>query len=182
MGMETATLAGGCFWCTEAIFKRLKGVNSVASGYAGGKGRKPSYEEVSTGSTGFAEAVQIEFDPEIISFDHLLDTFWAAHDPTTLNRQGSDAGTQYRSVIFYHDDEQRKAALKSKERIDKSGELKGKVVTEIIPLEKFYTAEEYHQNYYERNKSLNSYCALVIDPKIEKLVNKFNDTIKEEYR
>lgn len=176
MGTETATFAGGCFWCTEAIFRRLKGVVSVESGYAGGKGENPSYEEVSEGDTGFAEAVQVKFDPQIISFDRLLDIFWATHDPTTLNRQGPDVGTQYRSAIFYHDDKQKKTALESKEEQSES------VVTEIAPLEKFYTAEEYHQNYYERNMETNSYCSLVISPKIQKLLDKFNQDVKEEYR
>ncbi len=161
---EIATLAGGCFWCTEAIFKRLKGVISVTSGYATG-----------------AEAVQIDFDPKIISFEHLLDIFWAVHDPTTLNRQGPDVGTQYRSVIFYHNEEQKKVALKSKENMEKSGVLDSKMVTEIVPFKNFYTAEGYHQNYYERNKDLNPYCSLVIDPKIEKLLTKFNADIKQKY-
>lgn len=152
-----ATLAGGCFWCTEAIFKRLKGVTKVTSGYAEG-----------------AEAIQIEFDLKIVSFEHLLDIFWATHDPTILNRQGSDIGTQYRSIIFYHDNEQKEIALKSKEQIEDA-------VTEIVPFDKFNSAEEYHQNYYERNKDLNPYCPLVIDPKIEKLLNKFNADVKEEY-
>lgn len=180
--MELATLAGGCFWCTEAVFKRLKGVSAVTAGYAGGKGKNPSYEEVSTGDTGFAEAVQIEFDPKIISFEHILDIFWAVHDPTTLNQQGPDIGTQYRSVIFYKDDEQRKIALESKEKMEKSGKLDKKVVTEVVPLNKFYTAEEYHQNYYEKNKNTNPYCSLVIAPKIQKLLDHFNNDVKEEYR
>lgn len=180
--MKLATIAGGCFWCTEAIFKRLKGVISVESGYAGGFGDGPTYEEVSTGDTGFAEAVQIKFDPEIISFEHLLDIFWAIHDPTTLNRQGSDLGTQYRSVIFYHDADQKEIAQKSKEAIEKSGELRDDIVTEIVPFNKFYTAEDYHQNYYERNKSLNTYCSIVIEPKIKKLLDKFNADVKEEYK
>ncbi len=180
--VEYATLAGGCFWCTEAIFKRLKGVISVTAGYAGGKGENPVYEEVSTGDTGFAESIQIKFDPRIVSFEHLLDIFWAVHDPTTLNRQGPDTGTQYRSVIFYIDEDQKNAALKSKEEMEKSEELTDKIVTEMVPLKKFYTAEEYHQNYYERNKNTNPYCSLVIDPKIQKLLDKFNSDVKKEYR
>ncbi|MBI2338337.1 peptide-methionine (S)-S-oxide reductase MsrA [Candidatus Daviesbacteria bacterium] len=180
--MKFATLGGGCFWCTEVIFKRLKGVLSVTAGYAGGEGEDPTYETVSSGNTGFAEAVQIEFEPEIISFKHLLDVFWAMHDPTTLNRQEADAGTQYRSVIFYRDDEQRKTARQSKERMENSGKLRSKIVTEIIPLQKFYTAEKYHQNYYEKNRDLNPYCTLVIDPKIEKLLNIFNKDVKEEFK
>lgn len=178
---ETATLAGGCFWCTEAIFKRLKGVNFVESGYADGDSSRPAYEYVSRGDTGFAEAVQIKFDPKILPFEHFLDIFWAVHDPTTLNRQGPDVGTQYRSVIFYHDDKQKKIAQRSKEKMEQSGELSGKIVTEITPFHKFYSAEEYHQNYYERNKDLNPYCSLVIDPKIQKLLDKFNKDIKEDY-
>lgn len=178
---QFATLAGGCFWCTEAIFKRLKGVISVTSGYAGGKGENPTYEEVSTGDTGFVESIQLKFDPKIISFEHLLDIFWAVHDPTTLNRQGPDIGTQYRSVIFYHNDKQKNLALKSKKRMERSGELRDKIVTEILPFKNFYTAEEYHQNYYDRNKNVNSYCSLVIDPKIQKLLDKFNADIKKEY-
>lgn len=180
--MELATLAGGCFWCTEAVFKRLKGVISVTAGYAGGKGEDPSYEEVSTGDTGFAEAVQIKFDPKIISFNHILDIFWAVHDPTTLNQQGPDVGTQYRSVIFYADDEQKQVAQKSKDEMEKTSELDDKIVTEIAPLDKFYTAEEYHQNYYEKNKNTNPYCSLIIAPKIQKLLDHFNNDIKEEYR
>lgn len=188
---ETATIVGGCFWCTEAIFKRLKGVISVTSGYTGGKTENPTYEEVSNGNTGHAEAIQIEFDPKIISFKHILDIFWVIHDPTTLNQQGPDTGTQYRSVIFYHNNEQKELAEKSKIEMEKSKTYDKKLVTEIVPFEKFYTAEEYHQNYYERNKqslrsgdlkNSNQYCSLVIDPKIQKLLHKFNSDVKEEYR
>lgn len=179
---ETATLAGGCFWCTEAIFKRLKGVVSVSSGYAGGEKENPSYEEVSEGDTGYAESVQIKFDPKIIPYKHILDIFWATHDPTTLNRQGADVGTQYRSVIFYHNEEQKKVAEKSKDEMEASGELKNNIVTEIVPFKNFYTAEEYHQNFYDKNKSTNTYCSLVIDPKIQKLLDKFNNDVKEEYK
>ncbi len=179
--MEKATLAGGCFWCTEAIFKRLKGVLKVTPGYAGGEMANPSYDDVSTGKTGYAEAVQIEFDPKVIPFEHLLDIFWVIHDPTTLNKQGPDIGTQYRSAIFYHNDEQKNIALESKEKMEKEGELSDRIVTEIAPLGKFYTAEQYHQNYYERNRGLNPYCSLVIDPKIQKLLDKFNADVKEEY-
>lgn len=180
--MQLATLAGGCFWCTEAIFKRLKGVVSVISGYTGGEMEDPSYEDVSTGKTGHTEAVQIKFDPKIISFEHLLDIFWVIHDPTALNRQGSDVGTQYRSAIFYHNEKQRRIAEDSKKKADDSGPEGGKIVTEIKPFIKFYSAEEYHQNYYERNEDLNAYCSIVIDPKIEKLLNKFNGDVKEEYK
>lgn len=176
--LEKAVFGGGCFWCTEAVFKRLKGVISVVSGYANAKIDKPTYEDVSTEETGAAEAVEISYDPKIISYDKLLDVFWATHDPTSLNRQGGDVGTQYRSAIFYMDEKQKKHALESKKKI--SGELD--VVTEIAPLKKFYTAEEYHQNYYEKNKFLNPYCTLVINPKIKKLLEKFGKEVKEEYK
>ncbi len=179
---ETATLAGGCFWCTEAIFKRLKGIISATSGYAGGEKADPTYEEVSQGNTGYAESIQVKFDPKIISYKHILDIFWATHDPTTLNRQGADVGTQYRSVIFYHNEEQKKIAEKSKKEVEASGELKDNIVTEIVPFKNFYTAEEYHQNFYDKNKSTNTYCSLVIDPKIQKLLDKFNSDVKEEYK
>lgn len=180
--METATFAGGCFWCTEAIFKRVKGVESVTSGYAGGEMENPKYEDVSTGETGYAEVVQIKFDPKVISFDKLLEIFWATHNPTTLNQQGNDVGAQYRSVIFYHSPDQKKAAEDSMKRMGESGQLKDKIATEILPFEKFYTAEEYHQNYYENNKNVNPYCSLVIDPKIKKLLEKFNSEVKDEYK
>ena len=178
---QIATFAGGCFWCTEAIFKRLKGVISVVSGYAGGERENPSYEQVSSGSTGHAEAVQVEFDPSIIPYSRLLDVFWATHDPTTLNQQGSDVGTQYRSVIFYHNDEQKRMAEKSKEEMGMSGKLHDQIVTEILPFEKFFTAEEYHQNYYDSNRTY-PYCRVVIDPKIRKLLEEFRKDVKEEYK
>ncbi|MBI2074719.1 MAG: peptide-methionine (S)-S-oxide reductase MsrA [Candidatus Levybacteria bacterium] len=180
--LETATFAGGCFWCTEAIFKRLKGVSEVVSGYAGGTMENPSYEQVSTGKTGFAEAIQIKFNPDSISYNKLLEIFWATHDPTTLNRQGGDIGTQYRSVIFYHNNGQKKEAESSKIEIEKSDGYSDKIVTEIKPFRNFYNAEDYHQNYYERYKNINPYCLVVIDPKIQKLLNKFNEEVKEEYK
>lgn len=184
---QKATFGGGCFWCTEAIFKRIKGVLSVESGYAGGDMENPSYEKVSSGKTGHAEAVQLTFDPKVISFEKLLEIFWATHDPTTKNRQGADVGTQYRSVIFYHNDDQKKIAEKSKE--EHKNDFREKIVTDILPFKKFYKAEEYHQNYYDTyqqavafgDKFANSYCSLVIDPKIQKLIAKFNDQVKEEY-
>lgn len=179
--LELATFAGGCFWCTEAIFKRVKGVVTVTSGYAGGLEPNPTYEKVSQGDSGFAEAIQIKFDPQITSFDKLLEIFWATHDPTTLNRQGSDVGAQYRSVIFYHNDDQREKALKSKELEEKSGHQSGQIVTKIEPFTSLYTAEEYHQNYYERNKNSNPYCSIVISPKIQKLLDKFKSDVKDEY-
>jgi peptide-methionine (S)-S-oxide reductase len=178
---ETATFGGGCFWCTEAIFKRLRGVSSVVSGYSGGEMENPSYDEVSMGSTNHAEAVQVKFDPKIISYDRLLEIFWATHNPTTLNRQGNDVGTQYRSIIFYHNSEQKEKALKSKEKMGKLGKYKDKIVTQIEPFKNFFDAESYHQNYYERNPG-NSYCSIVIDPKLKKLVEEFNSDVKEEYK
>lgn len=171
--LETATLGGGCFWCTEAIFKRLKGVESVVSGYAGGNppagGDNPSYEKVSEGSTNHAESIQIKFNPKIIPYEKILEVFWATHDPTTLNRQGADVGTQYRSVVFYHSEDQKELAEKSKQP---------SFVTQIVPFEKFYKAEEYHQNFYDRNKSY-PYCQMVINPKIQKLLEQFKNDVKE---
>lgn len=177
--METATLGGGCFWCTEAIFKRLKGVNSVVSGYAGGIMENPSYEKVSEGSTEHAESIQIEFDPRVLSYEKILEVFWATHDPTTLNRQGTDIGTQYRSIIFYNSDKQKEEALRSKEEMQKSGKYKDNIVTQIIPLDKFYKAEDYHQNFYEKNKSY-PYCQIIINPKIQKLLEQFKKDVKDE--
>lgn len=175
--MEKATLAGGCFWCTEAIFKGLKGVIKVISGYAGGDMESPSYEAVSSGKTGHAEAIQITFDPKIISYEKLLDVFWHLHNPTTLNKQGADVGNQYRSVIFYHNDQQKRLAEESKKRIEQSGLYHDPIVTKIQPFTNLYQAEEYHQNYYERN-SQALYCQIVIDPKIQKLITEFGDSVK----
>lgn len=180
-GLETVTLAGGCFWCTEAIFRRIKGVHEVVSGYAGGDVEDPSYQQVSTGRTGHAEAVQITFDPRIISYDSLLEVFWATHDPMTLNRQGADIGPQYRPAIFYHNDEQRRAAEASKSKWEASGKLSGKIVTSIEPFRRFYPAESYHQDYYAVNQHA-SYCSIVIEPKIRKLLHDFGDDVKEEYQ
>lgn len=157
--LETATLAGGCFWCTEAVFKRLKGVLSVTPGYSGGNTKDPSYEEVLSGKTGHAEAIQIIFDPKIISFPKILDVFWATHDPTSLNKQGADVGTEYRSAIFYHTQKQKNEAEKSKLPT---------FVTEITPFKNFFKAEDYHKNFYDKNRSA-PYCQIVIDPKITKL-------------
>jgi len=172
-------LAGGCFWCTEAIFKRVKGVEEVESGYANGQMENPSYEDVSSGDTGAAEAIKIHFNPKVISLDKLLEIFWATHDPTSLNRQGADVGTQYRSSIFYQGESQKEVALKSKG--EHKNEFSDNIVTEVLPLKNFYKAEDYHQNYYDTNKNSNSYCSLVIDPKIEKLLTKFNSEVKPEY-
>ena len=174
---ELATLAGGCFWCTEAVFKRLKGVDEVVSGYAGGTTENPTYDEVSMGKTGYAEAIQVKFDPSVISFERLLDVFWELHDPTTLNRQGNDVGTQYRSVIFYHDDNQKELAESSKKRLIESGHYHDEIVTEIRPAERFYPAEKYHQDFYDQNQDY-PYCRVIIDPKIQKLYKNFKDVVK----
>jgi peptide-methionine (S)-S-oxide reductase len=176
---ETATLATGCFWCTEAIFSRLRGVQSVVSGYAASKVANPSYQAVCSGRTGAAEAVQITFDPSVITYDKLLEIFWHVHDPTTLNRQGNDVGTQYRSGIYYHNDEQKQVALASKEALDKSGSYKKPVVTEILPFTNFYPAEDYHQQYYDSNP-YQPYCMAVIDPKVRKLLKEYRNDLKEE--
>lgn len=164
--MEKATFGGGCFWCVEAVYERLPGVQSVVSGYAGGTKPNPTYEEVCTGKTGHAEVAQITFDPTKISYDQLLEMFWQAHDPTTLNRQGADVGTQYRSVIFYHDEKQKAAAEKSKAAAQKA--FDDPMVTEIVPLKQFYPAENYHQEYY-RNHQNAPYCTFIIKPKLKKL-------------
>lgn|ERR1700722_4369642 len=179
--LETATFANGCFWCTEAIFKRLKGVTSVIPGYTGGTIENPTYEQVSSGESGHAEAIQIEFDPSIISYETILEIFFATHNPTTLNRQGNDVGTQYRSVIFYHDDKQKEAAEKLKAKLDKSGDYKDPIVTKIEPFTKFYEAENYHKDYYDSHRSA-PYCMFIIDPKVRKLLAKFKDEVKEEYK
>lgn len=173
--METATFAGGCFWCTEAIFKKLKGVTKVTSGYAGGDIENPSYEQVSHGNTGYAEAIQIDFDPKKISYTDLLYVFFRMHDPTQMNRQGADEGEQYRSIVFYSDEEQRQEALEAVAAAQK--EYQDKIVTQIVPYKNFFKAEGYHQDYYEKNKSL-PYCRLVIDPKIKKLEKDFGKYLK----
>jgi len=174
---ETATFGGGCFWCTEAIFKSLKGVETVESGYSGGKLKNPTYREVCTGETGHAEVTQITFDPKVISFHELLEVFWETHDPTTLNRQGADVGTQYRSVIFYHSVEQKEIAEKYKAELNKENVFDKPVVTEITSFDKFWPAEKYHQNYYENN-STQGYCQIVIVPKLEKFRKIFKDRLK----
>jgi peptide-methionine (S)-S-oxide reductase len=168
--IETATLGGGCFWCTEALYQTLPGVKSVASGYAGGTSENPTYKEVCTGRSGHAEVIQIEFDPKQVSYEKILDTFWDAHDPTTLNRQGMDEGTQYRSIILYNSDAQKAAAEKSKAEAQKR--FSKPIVTEIVPLKKFYKAEGYHQDYYRSNPD-QPYCQAVIRPKVEKFEKKF---------
>ena len=179
--MEIATLAGGCFWCTEAIFKRLKGVKSVVPGYSGGHAENPSCDKVCPETTGHAEAIQITFDPTVISYGKILDVFWHLHDPTTLNQQGADVGTQYRSAIFYHNENQRKIAFDSEEKLEKSKAFNKPIVTQIVPFTNFYKADDYHQNYYEKNK-FAPYCQVVIDPKIQKLMTNYKEGIKEEYK
>jgi peptide-methionine (S)-S-oxide reductase len=176
--LETLTLAGGCFWCTEAVFNRLKGVTSVVPGYAASQVKNPSYEQVCSGRTGAAEAIQLTYDPAAISYDTLLDIFWHLHDPTTLNRQGNDVGTQYRSGIYYQNDEQKQLALASKAALEKSGAYKHPVVTEIVPFTNFYPAENYHKDYYDNNRS-QGYCMFVIDPKVQKLLQKYRNVVKE---
>ena len=178
--LEIATLANGCFWCTEAIFSRIKGIKSVIPAYSGGKTSNPSYEQVCTGITGHAETIHIEYDPKIISFEKILDIFWHTHDPTTLNRQGNDVGTQYRSAIFYHNENQKNIAEKLKKELEKEGIFKNPIVTEIIPFSNFYRAEDYHKEYYENNRNA-PYCSFVIDPKIQKLLQKYSNKIKQEY-
>jgi peptide-methionine (S)-S-oxide reductase len=166
--LQLATLGAGCFWCSEAIFRRLKGVHSVVPGYCGGRNGHPTYEQVCSGATGHAEVVQITYDPAVVSYAELLEVFWRTHDPTTPNRQGNDVGTQYRSVVFYHDEEQRRLAVQFKEQLDRQGVFERPIVTQIVPYTQFYPAEEYHWNFYERNPR-QPYCRYVIGPKLEKL-------------
>ena len=163
-----ATFGAGCFWCVEAVFLRTEGVKSAVSGYTGGHTKNPTYDDICNKDTGHAEAIQIEFDPEKVSYDELLNLFWRSHDPTQLNRQGNDVGTQYRSVIFYHSDDQRTAALESKKKLNESGKLRKPVVTQISEASTFYKAEAYHQDYFSRN-SQQPYCRFVIEPKLKKL-------------
>jgi peptide-methionine (S)-S-oxide reductase len=174
---DTATFATGCFWCTEAVFQELKGVFKATSGYSGGHVANPSYEAVCTGETGHAECLQIIYDPKVISFDELLEVFWEAHDPTTLNRQGNDVGTQYRSAIFYHNEEQKQKAEHYKAELTKSGAYPNPVVTEITPFTKFYPAEDYHQDYFRLHGS-QPYCSMVIRPKVEKFEKVFKAKLK----
>ena len=176
---EVAVFGGGCFWCTEAIFMRLKGVDAVMPGYAGGKMKNPNYYEVSEGSTGHAEVIHIEFDSHIISYEQLLEVFFAMHNPTSLNRQGADVGTQYRSVILYTNNQQKETAEKYIETLDKSAHFSSPVVTEVQELNEFYNAEEYHQKYFNAHKD-EPYCEIVISPKIDKLLHKFAPLLKKE--
>jgi peptide-methionine (S)-S-oxide reductase len=175
--IDTATFASGCFWCVEAIFQELKGVLSVTSGYTGGKIKNPTYREVCSGLTGHAEACQIIYDPTIISFDELLEAFWASHDPTTLNRQGADQGTQYRSAVFYHNEQQKQLAEAYKAKLNSEKAFDKPIVTEISPAVTFYKAEDYHQNYYSQNGDA-PYCSFVIVPKLEKFRKVFKDKLK----
>lgn len=175
--LQTATFGAGCFWCVEAVFEQLKSVENVRSGYAGGKEENANYELVSNGTTGHAEVIQFEFDPSVITYEELLEVFWTSHDPTTLNRQGYDVGTQYRSSVFYHSDEQRDLAEAYKKRLNDEGAFGKPVVTEIVPFNGFYTAEGYHQDYFTANGT-QPYCQRVIRPKIEKVRKVFADKLK----
>jgi peptide-methionine (S)-S-oxide reductase len=176
--LEIATLANGCFWCTEAIFQRLNGVEKVTSGYSGGKVKNPTYNEVISGETGHAEVIQIQFDPKIITFQEIMDVFFATHDPTTLNRQGYDVGTQYRSAIFYHSTTQKEVAESFIKALTDDKVFGKKIVTEVTAFDVFYEAEEYHQNYYNNNKN-QGYCVAVINPKLEKFIKKYKDKLKK---
>lgn len=177
--LALATFGSGCFWCTEAIFLNVDGVEKVESGYSGGKVKNPTYKEVCSGLTGHAEVVQLTYDPAKITYEELLEIFWRTHDPTTLNRQGADVGTQYRSVVFYHNDEQKKLAEFYKEKLDQSGAFNDPIVTEISPATVFYKAEDYHQNYYNLNSSA-PYCSFVIKPKLEKFQKVFKEKLKKQ--
>ncbi|MFZ1369266.1 MAG: peptide-methionine (S)-S-oxide reductase MsrA [Ferruginibacter sp.] len=176
--LDTATFGTGCFWCTEAIFQQLEGVEKVTSGYSGGTVPNPTYEEVTGKGTGHAECLNILYDPAKISFDELLEIFWQTHDPTTLNRQGADVGPQYRSVVFYHNEEQKAKTAKYKEDLDKSGAFDNPIVTTLEPFTVFYPAEAYHQNYYKNNTS-QGYCQFVIRPKVEKFEKVFKNKLKK---
>ena len=178
---EVATLAGGCFWCLEAVYDDLRGVESVESGYAGGDVPNPTYRQVCSGTTGHAEVVQITFDPSVISFREILEVFFAIHDPTTLNRQGADVGTQYRSAIFYHAPEQKEAAEKLIAELNAEGIWDAPIVTEVVPLDKFYVAEDYHQEYFAQNPS-QPYCRAVVAPKVAKFRQKFLGKLKSQAR
>jgi peptide-methionine (S)-S-oxide reductase len=176
--LKKATLGGGCFWCVEAVFQDLKGVVKVVSGYAGGEVENPTYKQVCTGTTGHAEVVQITYDPDLISFEELLEVFWRTHDPTTLNRQGADVGPQYRSIILYHDDEQKAVAERSKQETDAANLWPNPIVTEIAPLDRFYPAEGYHQDFYRQNP-VQPYCQMVINPKLQKFRKTFQARLKD---
>lgn len=181
MNNEIAVFGGGCFWCTEAVFKMLKGVESVLPGYSGGTVPNPTYEQVCSGSTGHAECTKVEFNPSEVNYRDLLTVFFGSHDPTTLNRQGNDVGTQYRSVIFYTTPEQKRVAEDFIKEINDSNKEGKPVVTEVVPLDIFYIAENYHKDYYERNKDA-PYCELVINPKLEKVVKNFGELLNDKYK
>lgn len=176
-GIDTATFGAGCFWCVEAVFQQLNGVIKVESGYEGGSVNNPTYKQVCTGSTGHAEVCRITFDTKLISYDDLLEVFWQTHDPTTLNRQGADVGTQYRSVVFYHNEFQKERAMHFKQKLNSEGAFSSPVITEISPSSTFYKAEDYHQNYYNENGN-EYYCTLVIKPKLDKFKKAFSDKLK----
>jgi len=177
--LDTATFGAGCFWCVEALFQQLKGVHQVNPGFSGGHVVAPSYKEVCTGTTGHAEVCQIVYDPAVISYTELLEVFWKTHDPTTLNRQGADVGTQYRSVIFYHDEMQKELAEEMKQKLNQAGIWKDPIITEIVPYQHFYKAEDYHQDYYFNNTS-QPYCSAVITPKVEKFRKVFADKLQKK--
>ena len=177
-GLAKATFAGGCFWCTEAVYAEIKGVKSVTSGYIGGQVPNPTYKDVCTGLTGHAEAIEIEYDPQVVSFEKLLEVFFATHDPTTLNRQGADVGTQYRSGVFYHDDEQKRIAEQVIAKLDAAKVFPGKIVTEVTKASTFYPAEGYHQDYFAKNPS-DRYCNAVAAPKVAKVRKAFKELVKE---
>ena len=178
MNQQLATFGTGCFWCTEAVFQQVQGVEQVISGYTGGTVKNPTYKEICSGLTGHAEVVQLTFDPEKISYDELLEIFWKTHDPTTLNRQGNDVGTQYRSVIFYHDEQQKKTAESYLAKLNEAHVFEQPIVTEISPAVEFYKAEDYHQNYFALNQNA-PYCAFIVRPKLEKFKKIFPDKIKK---
>jgi len=179
MTLQQVTFGAGCFWCTEAVFQNLKGVNKVVSGYMGGHTKNPTYNDICTGNTGHAEVIRVEYDPGVISFGELLLVFFKTHDPTTLNRQGNDVGTQYRSVIFYDDQEQKKEAHGMIDKLTKELVFDRPIVTEVSPVTEFYEAEDYHQNYFNQNSD-KSYCAFVIQPKLTKFTKEFKDKLKTE--
>lgn len=181
MQTKKAIFAGGCFWCTEAIYKRLRGVVSVLPGYAGGATENPTYEQVSTGTTGHAEAILIEYDPAIIPYEKLLVIFFHTHNPTTLNQQGADVGTQYRSAVFYGDDTEKEIVERVVQELEAEKVYPDRVVTEIAPFTNFYPAENYHQDYYDRNRE-QGYCNIVISPKIAKLMKDYRDDVKDEFK
>ena len=178
-GLAKATFAGGCFWCTEAVFAELEGVKSVTSGYIGGRVPNPTYKDVCTGMTGHAEAIEIEYDPAVIPFQKLLEVFFATHDPTTLNRQGADVGTQYRSGIFFHDEEQKRIAIEVIQALDRGRVFGARIVTEVTPASTFYPAEDYHQDYFANNP-FQPYCQAVAAPKVAKVRKAFKDLVKEQ--